>query len=136
MSRFPHAGSEVGFSLIEALVAMTLLSIVLLSLAPLSFRAAHGAVEANGAAHQTAALTSEVGRLDVLPFESLPVGTTCVTVSTPPFPHTRCTTVNNVSSKRKQVIVVVTPSGNSLLKPDTTIIERTPAGKANPLNTP
>ena len=71
-----------------------------------------------------------------VPFDSVASGTTCTTVSTPPFPHTRCTTVNNISSKVKQVIIVVTPSGNLLLHPDTTVVVRTKNGNGAPLNTP
>ena len=52
-----------------------------------------------------------------MPFDSLTAGTRCVTVSTPPFPHTRCTTVNNVSTKEREVIVVVTPSGQLAAAP-------------------
>jgi hypothetical protein len=117
-------------------VAMMVLSIVMLSLVPLTMRTARNAVEANGVTHQTAALTAEISRLDAVNFDLLTAGSTCVTVSTPPFPHTRCTTINNISSKQKQLIVIVTPSGNSLLRPDTTIVQRTQPGKANPLNSP
>jgi hypothetical protein len=44
--------------------------------------------------------------------------------------------VNNISAKVKQVIIVVTPSGSTLMHPDTTIITRTISGNGNPLNTP
>lgn len=125
-----------GFSLIEVMVAMTLLSIVLLSLAPLSMRAVQGTIEANAAVHQTAAVSAAVNQLSTEPFDSLIPGVTCDTVTTPPFPHTQCTIVNNVSAKQKRLIVVVTPSGNTLLHPDTTVIERTQRGKGNPLNKP
>jgi hypothetical protein len=49
-------------------------------------------------------------------------------VSTPPQPYQRCTTINNISSKVQQLIVVVTPSGNTLLHPDTVRLTRTKTG--------
>jgi prepilin-type N-terminal cleavage/methylation domain-containing protein len=132
----PAPGRGTGFTLVEVLVSLAVLSIALLALAPLSLLAARRASELNGAAYETGVLAAEVGRLDVLPYAQLAPGTTCTTVSTPPFPHTRCTTVNDISAKQKQVIVVVTPSGNALLQPDTTVIERTNPGNGSPLDSP
>jgi hypothetical protein len=71
--------------------------------------------------------------MDALPFDQLAAGTTCVTITTPPAQ--RCTTINNVSTKVKQVTVVVTPSGNPLLHPITTSFTRTISGNGNPLKT-
>ena len=48
---------------------------------------------------------------------------------------TRCTTINSVSTKVKQVIVVVTPSRNPLLHPITTPFTRAISGNGNPLKT-
>jgi hypothetical protein len=78
-------------------------------------------------------MTGEAARLGALPFDLLAAGTTCVSVREPPFPHTRCSTVNNVSSKVNQVTVVVTPSGTSLLQPVTTSFNRTISGNGKPL---
>jgi prepilin-type N-terminal cleavage/methylation domain-containing protein len=125
-----------GFTLVEVMVSMTLLSIASLALAPLLFRGARAAAATGNAAYQTATVLGEVAKADALPFDQLVAGTTCVTVTTPPFPHTRCTTVNNISAKTKEVVVVVTPSGNGLLHPITTTVTRTISGNGNPLKTP
>jgi prepilin-type N-terminal cleavage/methylation domain-containing protein len=125
-----------GFTLVEVMVSMTLLSVASLALGTLLFRAARQANATSTASYQTATLAGEAGRLDALPFDSLAAGTTCTTVSTGPFPHSQCTTVNNVSAKAKQVIIVVTPAGNTLMHPDTTIMTRTISGNGNPLRTP
>jgi prepilin-type N-terminal cleavage/methylation domain-containing protein len=124
-----------GFTLVEVMVSMTLLSIASLAMAPLLFRGARAAAATGNAAYQTATVLGEVGKVDALPFDQLAAGTTCVTVTTPPFPHTRCTTVNNVSAETKEVVVVVTPSGNSLLQPVMTTVTRTISGNGNPLKT-
>jgi prepilin-type N-terminal cleavage/methylation domain-containing protein len=130
------AGNRGGFTLVEVLVSMTLLSVASLSLGTLLFKAARQANATSTASYQTATLAGAAGRFDALPFDSLAVGTTCVTISTAPFPNTQCTTVNNVSSKVKTVTIVVTPSGNLLMHPDTTIITRTKSVNSNPLKTP
>jgi prepilin-type N-terminal cleavage/methylation domain-containing protein len=136
MSQSPSPAATGGFTLIETMVAMVILSVTAVTLAPLMLRSARTATSAAASVHQNAVLSTEVGRLGALPFDSLPTGTTCVTVTTPPLPHTRCTTVNSISSKVHEFIVIITPSGNSLLKPDTVRFERTKASNGSPLNTP
>src|SRR5688500_427045 len=114
----PHkqvSHSTGGFSLVEVLVSMTILSVASLAMGTLLIRATRAAGATSSAAHQTAAMSGAVARLDVLPFEALTAGTTCVTVTAVEFPHTECTTILNVSAKIKQVTVVVTPTGNALL---------------------
>jgi prepilin-type N-terminal cleavage/methylation domain-containing protein len=125
-----------GFTLVEVMVSMTLLSVASLALGSMLFRASRAAGATSNAAYQTAAISGEAARLGALPFDLLAVGTTCETVTTPPFPHTSCATINSVSSKVKQVTVVVTPSGNSLLQPVTTSFNRTISGNGKPLKTP
>ena len=71
-----------------------------------------------------AGLRSMRNRLEALPFDSLTVGSTSVTVSGQPYPHTRVVTITAPSSKAKQVQLVITPS-NALYKPDTAKFSRT-----------
>jgi prepilin-type N-terminal cleavage/methylation domain-containing protein len=124
-----------GFTLVEVMVSMTLLSIASLALGSMMFRAARQATAASAGAYQTASLSGEVSRLQAVPFDQLPAGTTCVTL-TAPIAATQCTTINNVSAKVKQVTVVITPSGNPLLHPITSTFTRTISGNAvNPLKT-
>jgi prepilin-type N-terminal cleavage/methylation domain-containing protein len=129
------ASKNAGFTLIEVMVSMTLLSVASLALGSMLFRATRQAGAASAGVQQTASLSGEVSRLDAMPFELLAPGTTCVTESTPDL-STRCTTINTVSPKVKQVTVVVTPSGNPLLQPITTTFTRTVSGNGQPLNTP
>ena len=121
-----------GFSLVEVLVSMTLLSVASVALGSMLFRAGRQAGATSAAAHQTAELSGEVSRMDALPFDQLVAGTTCVNIATPPA--TKCTTLNNVSAKVKQVTVVITPSGNPLLHPITTTFTRTTSGNAGGTN--
>ena len=123
-----------GFTLVEVMVSMTLLSVGALALASMLVRATRQAGAASSTAYQTAMISGEVSRLGATPYDLLDEGTTCVTI-TDPFPGTRCTTINSVSTKVKQVTVVVTPSGNPLLHPITTTFTRAISGNGNPLKT-
>jgi prepilin-type N-terminal cleavage/methylation domain-containing protein len=133
-ARAPLSPQTSGFTLVEIMVSLVLLSFASVIIGKQMFLAASAARSNGTIVYRTAAITGEVSRLDAIPFDSLTAGTTCTTVSTPPFPHTRCTTVNNISAKKREVIVVVTPSGNSLLHPDTTIVVRTKPTNGQPLN--
>jgi prepilin-type N-terminal cleavage/methylation domain-containing protein len=126
-----------GFTLAEILVSMTILSVASMALGNMLFRAARQAGATAALGQQTAALSTSVNQFGALPFDQLAAGTTCTAITNPP--GTRCVTVNNVSSKVKQVTVVVTPSGNPLLHPITTTFTRTISGNgngSNPLKTP
>ena len=122
-----------GFTLVEVMVSMMLLSVGSLALGSMLLRAARQAGATSASSYQTAELSTEVSRMDALPFDQLAVGTTCVTITMPPA--TKCTTINSVSAKVMQVTVVVTPSGNPLLHPITTSFTRTISGNGNPLKT-
>jgi hypothetical protein len=82
--------------------------------------------------YRSAALTQETGRMSAMPFSLLAAGTTCVAVTAQPFPHSRCTTIADVSAKVKTVKVKVTPTGTLLVTADSTIFERSISGDANP----
>jgi len=128
------SAKTAGFTLVEVLVSMTLLSVGSVALASMLVRATRLAGAAAANSYQTAMVSAEVSRYDATPFELLIVGTTCTSI-TSPFQGTRCTTVNTVSAKVKQVTVVVSPSGNPLLHPITTSFTRSLSGNGNPLKT-
>jgi prepilin-type N-terminal cleavage/methylation domain-containing protein len=112
-----------GFTLIEVLISITILSLSTLGMATLLARASRQARLVSMSVYQTAAMTEEVGRLGALPFNSLVAGTTCVTFTAAPFPHTRCSTITTVSAKVMSVKVKVTPT-SAALSADSTMFER------------
>lgn len=134
MKRLPLS-SAAGFSLVEIMVAMVVLCLTALTLAPLMLRATRTATTAEATMYQQAVMSTEGSRLNALPFDSLSPGSACVSSSTAPLAYTRCTTVTSVSSGVYRVSVVVTPS-NSQIKPDTVTFDRTQANTWNPLSTP
>lgn len=128
--------SRKGITIVETIVSLTLLSVGATAMGAVLLRASRTAVAASSTVQATALINTEVSRLNALPFDSMATGTSCVTVSTQPYPHTRCTTVNNVSSKVREVIVVVTPSGNAMMKPDTVKFRRATSSGNTSLDTP
>jgi prepilin-type N-terminal cleavage/methylation domain-containing protein len=126
------ASSNRGFTLVEVLVSVTVLSLGLVLLGSLLIRSTRQATAASSVVYENAALTQAVSRLGAMPFAALAAGSTCTTVTTQPLPHQLCTTITSVNSKRKTVKVKITPTGNPLLQADSTMFERSISGNAAP----
>jgi prepilin-type N-terminal cleavage/methylation domain-containing protein len=125
-----------GFTLVEVLVSMTVLSLGIVALGSLLIRSARQATAASSVVYQTAALSKEVGRLGAMPFSLLAAGNVCDTVTARPLPHIRCSTITDLTAKRKLVKVKVTPTNNALIPADSTMFERSVSNTGTPLNTP
>ena len=116
-----------GFVIVEIIVAMVLLAVAVSSLAALMYSVSQNGAKATGNAYRNGVLMHEVNRLEGIPYDSIPVGSTSVTVSTMPYPHTRVITVTEpVVTVVKTIQVVITPT-NSMFKPDTVSFIRTRA---------
>ena len=126
-----------GFTLVEVLVTITLISTGILVLGGMLLRSARAAEAASAISYQTAAMASEVARLDALPFTALAAGTTCDTLAVAQLPRVRCSIVAVVSPKLTRVTVRVAAIGNPLIPADSVIFERSISGDVVPsLNTP
>ena len=126
-----------GFTLVEVLVTITLISTGILVLGSMLLRSARAAEAASAVSYQTAAMASEVARLDALPFTALAAGTTCDTLAVAQLPRIRCSIVAVVSPKVTRVTVRITAIGNPLIPADSVIFERSISGDVvPPLNTP
>jgi len=126
-----------GFTLVEVLVTITLISTGILVLGGMLLRSARAAGAASAISYQTAAMASEVARLDALPFTALAAGTTCDTLAVAQLPRIRCSIVAVVSPKVTRVTVRITAIGNPLIPADSVIFERSISGDVvPPLNTP
>ena len=116
-----------GFVLVEVIVAMVLLAVAVSSLAALKYSVSHSGIVATGNAYRNGVLMHEINRLEATPYDSIPNGTSSVTVSTAPYPHTRVITVTEPAVQVvKTVRVVITPA-NVKYKPDTVNFIRTKA---------
>ncbi len=106
---------------------MMILAIAVSSLAALMYSVSQSGMIATGNAYRNAVLMHEVNRLEGIPYDSIPVGSSSISVSTMPYPHTRVITVGEpVANVVKTVTVVITPT-NVKLKPDTVNFIRTRA---------
>ena len=105
-----------GFSLIEVLVALTLLSIILMSLARVTFQMAATGRTAEVVAKRNAALIEEANKYNAMPYAQLAsVGATTLTFGDFKFQRTVTATVTGARTQIKIVIVpiiagVLTPS--------------------------
>ncbi len=137
---YPSRGvrQAAGFTLVEVLISVTILALGIMALGSLMGRGARTAGAAASLTYQTALIAAEAARWDAVPFTQLPAaGTTCNAVDALPLPHTTCYTITNINPKLRRVSVVVTPTGNPLLQPDSVAFERGISGDASPpLNTP
>ena len=116
-----------GFALIEVIVAMVLLAVAVSSLAALMYSVSQNGMKATGNAYRNGVLMHEVNRLEGIPYDSIAIGSTSVSVSTMPYPHTRVITVSEpVARTIKSITVVITPT-NVKFKPDTVSFIRTRA---------
>jgi prepilin-type N-terminal cleavage/methylation domain-containing protein len=116
-----------GFVLVEVIVAMVLLAVAVSSLAAMMYSVSQSGMKATGNAYRNGVLMHEVNRLEGIPYDSIKVGSSSISVSTAPYPHTRVITVNEpVANVVKTIRIVITPV-NVSFKPDTVSFTRTKA---------
>lgn len=124
-----------GMSLVEAIIAMTLLSVILMSLAPVLFQTVRRQRVDALRLERTGVLVGEANRLLALPFQALDAEGGCQEVSGPSaFAHERCVTVTG-SGRARLIRVVVTPA-EADVGVDSLVFSRTKTtGNINPFNT-
>ena len=125
---------EAGFTLLEILVAITLLGVVLMGVARLNFVLAQRFYSLSGGAARDGILAQQVNQFAAMPFDSLKAKAGTITVNKPPLPYTRKITVDSLSPRLRRVTIVVTPL-NTVFKADTLVLQRTKPGN-NPFNKP
>lgn len=122
-----------GFSLIEVMVAMTILSIVMMSLAKIGVSIAVKGRLNDIVAKRNAALQQEANKLGTVPFADLATwSTTTKTVVLDGFSYTRRLTISAPTSTRYSIKVVVTPTANTAKK-DSIMFDRTRPPSGTPL---
>jgi prepilin-type N-terminal cleavage/methylation domain-containing protein len=124
--------SVAGFTLVELMVAVTLLALLLIGVAKLNFDLARRFYKLSGAPARGGVIARLVNQFAAMPFDSLPGKVGTITVNSPPIPYTRTVTVDSLSPKLRRVTIIITPL-NTVFKADTEVIERTKPA-ANPFN--
>jgi prepilin-type N-terminal cleavage/methylation domain-containing protein len=88
-------GGRGGFSLIEVAVAITILGVVLVALAGLTFQTANRTKQLSDAGTRQAMLLQEVNRLSVIDMDSLVVQAGCQATAVGGHQLNRCVTVRD-----------------------------------------
>jgi prepilin-type N-terminal cleavage/methylation domain-containing protein len=114
-----------GFSLIEIMVAMTILSIVLMSLAKLATIVAVRGRDNDGYAKRSAILQMEANKFGGVSMADLAAWNTWTqSFTVNGFAYTRRLTITQVSSTRDSIKIVIVPSNTAIAK-DSVILART-----------
>ena len=124
-----------GFSLVEIVVTMVILSVILMSLATLTGYTAQQSLRAANATGRQAVALQEANRIAALPYTALP-GTAagCSNVTIGQLGYQRCYTVTT-GARFRDVMVVITPQRAGAFA-DTVRLRRVINATPNPLNTP
>jgi prepilin-type N-terminal cleavage/methylation domain-containing protein len=122
-----------GFSLIEVIVAMTLLSVVFISLGGMMIKMSQRSHINDVIAKRTAALTQEANRFNALPYDSLyndKVSMTDKVLTMGDFKFTRKLTLTKASATRLSVAIKLVPYNPTYSSyTDSVVVYRTkPAG--------
>ncbi len=126
------AARRDGFSLVEIVVAMILLSVTLLALAALMSQVAQQGRASEIRAQRNAVLMQQVNYFTALTYDALDAGLAgCETIDDGMMPYERCIDITQAGTT-KEVKVKVTPK-NTAYKPDSAMFERT-APPVNPFN--
>lgn len=123
-----------GFSLVEIMVALTITGVVIMSLAAGAAAVARMSGQSASLVRRAAAVDETAGALASMPWSDLPTGTVCDTV-VGDFSYERCVTATDVTTKKKEFTITVTPN-DPQIAPDTATVERGRILTVNPLNVP
>jgi len=116
---------RAGFSLIEVLVALTLLSIILMGLARVTFQMAATGRTADVVAKRNAALIEEANKYNSMPYGSLAsIGATTLTFGDFKFQRTVTRTVIGNRSEIKIVIIPIIAGVLTTSKKDSVFVHR------------
>jgi prepilin-type N-terminal cleavage/methylation domain-containing protein len=125
--------SRRGVSLVEVVVALTILAVGLLGLAGLTARASRHASTVGNTSLLSNTVIQQVNRLSVLPYDSLALGTTCKDMSVNGFDYERCVRVDSLQQRLKQITLTITPD-NSAIRPVTEVFQRSKPPTTNVMN--
>ena len=129
------ATRAAGFSLVEVIIAMALLTIVMVMLATMALSVGRRARLNDLTTKRNLALAQQAGRLDVMPFADLAAltsGTTLMLVGD--FSFNRRLNVIKLSANRYNIKVVIAPVAGEF-RADSVTIDRTRPASGTPLCT-
>lgn len=125
---------QPGFALIEAIVAIVILTIAVTTLAALMTQISRGALRVTGDSYRNAVLGQEINRIEAIPFDSIIVGTQITSVTEQPYPHTRTLIVSSPATNIRKFQLTIAPN-RDYFKRDTAVLYRRRARPTNAFNT-
>jgi prepilin-type N-terminal cleavage/methylation domain-containing protein len=131
----PRPGPRTGFTLIEIMVAMTMLAVVLMSVARLATMIAVRGRTNDLVAKRTAVLQLEANKFGAVPFNDLSGWSTAnKTLTARGFAYTRRIAITAAGTNRFTIKIVVVPTLDPT-KLDSVFVERTRPPSGTPLCT-
>jgi Tfp pilus assembly protein PilV len=121
-------------SLVEVMIALTILATVLIALGGLMYQVARHTRQSAAVGYRSAAAATAAGWAQALPWDSLAGAAGCVAQSVGQFLYSQCTTVTDVSPGLKQITVVISPTGNLVAAPETVMVARHKIAPPSPFN--
>ncbi len=122
-----------GLSLLEVVVAITILSVVILALGTLMFQIAGHTRASAGVAYRSAASESASSWIHGLPWDSIPSAVGCTdSLTVGVLQYTRCVDLLTNTPRYRLARITISPTGNLLPSPDTITVERVRTRSASP----
>ncbi len=124
---------ERGVSLVEIMIALSILSIVLLALGALMFQIARYTRQSAGVVYRSAAMESAAAWVQGMAWDSIPGSVGCAdSLTTGLLVYSRCVELVTDTPQYRLTRVIISPTGNLLPRPDTVAVERTKARSPSP----
>jgi len=123
-----------GVSLIEIMLALTIMATALLAMGGLMFQVARHAEQSTVASYRSAAVTSAAAWLQALPWDSLDTMAGCTSDTIGVFEYDQCLTVQTLSPKLKRATVAIQSTGRLTIRPDTVVVDRNKPRLISPLS--
>ncbi len=126
---------NAGVSLIEIMLALSILSVVLMGLGGLMFQSARHTRQAAAVAYRSSAVISAEAWSRALPWDSAPTAVGCVdSLSTGQLLYTQCVELPVNAPRYQQIRVIISPIGNLMATPDTVVVDRNRTRSPSPFN--
>ena len=121
-----------GFSLIEVMIALTIMSVVLIALGGLMFQVAQQSRSSAATTYRTAAAQKVAAHIQTLPWASIDGASGCTADSSGLMAYNRCISVITANAKTKQITVVISPTGLFTALPETLLVVRSKTRPVSP----
>lgn len=124
MTRSPRRSNRKGISIIEVLVAVTLLGMIATVHTVVTMRYAQRTRQAAVGVDRASAISTAVDLYATMPWDNLDDVTGCTLVTDhPEYQHDRCVTITNPTQAIRRIQIIIRPT-NTAFRPDTVRVDR------------